>query len=86
MTTQKNELAQLIIDDGQPIRAIHNYLMDTFDGIKHQELFDREFVDRIRFVEFVKAVCPLIISSLEEWKKDDPEQYELQNQPNNHTN
>ena len=28
------ELAELIILDGQPERAIHNYLVDTFDLIE----------------------------------------------------
>jgi hypothetical protein len=84
MENKKNELAELIIDDSQPLRAIHNYLMDTFDGVKHEELFDRTFTDRIRFVEFIQnTVCPAMISALEEWKLDLPEEYESNNQANN---
>ena len=83
MQEQKNELATLITDDGQPIRAIHNYLMDTFDGIKHEELFDRTIKDRIQFIQFIQnTICPSIISSLEEWRLDHPEEYELNNQSN----
>lgn len=75
------ELAQIIIEDGQPLRAIYNYLMDTFDGIKNKELFAVEpFKDRIDFARYVgEVVCPVIVSSLSEWKLDEPEAYEQSN-------
>ena len=30
----KTELAKLIKEDGQPIRAIHNYLIETMEDVK----------------------------------------------------
>ena len=75
-----NELAKVIIEDGQPLRAIHNYLSDTFDEVKHKELFDRTFTDRIEFIKFIQdAVCPVMIESISQWKLDDPDEYEKLN-------
>jgi hypothetical protein len=75
-----NQLAKIIIEDGQPLRAIHNYLYETFDGVKTIELFDRTFTDRIEFIEFIQnVVCPCILSGLNEFKLDDPKLYEQSN-------
>jgi hypothetical protein len=75
------ELANTIIEDGQPLRAIHNYLSETFDGIKQQELFDRTFTDRIEFIKFIQeVVCPVMITSIGEWKLHEPEEYKKANE------
>ena len=65
------ELAKYIIEDGQPLRAVQNYLSSTFDGIKDKELFDRTFTDRTEFIKFIKdAVCPMLIEALSEQELD----------------
>ena len=75
-----NQLAEIIKEDGQPLRAIYNYLYDTFDEVKQVELFDRTFTDRIEFIEFIQnVVCPCVLSGLNEFKLDDPESYEQSN-------
>ena len=80
MENNKTQLANEIIEGGQPLREIHNYLSETYDGIKHIELFDRTFTDRIEFIKFIqKVVCPMMIESLEEWKLDQPEEYNNRN-------
>jgi len=80
MENNKTQLANQIIDDGQPLRAIHNYLSETYDDVKHVELFDRTFTDRINFIKFIQeVVCPMMIESLEEWKLDEPEEYNKRN-------
>ena len=80
MENNKTQLANQIIDDGQPLRAIHNYLSETYDDVKHVELFDRTFTDRINFIKFIQeVVCPMMIESLEEWKLDQLEEYNNRN-------
>jgi hypothetical protein len=75
------ELAETIIEDGQALRAIHNYLSKTFDGVKQQELYDITFTDRIEFIQFIQdVVCPVMISSISEWKLDEEEEYLKKNQ------
>lgn len=76
-----NELATLIKEDGQPLRAIMEYVSDTFQGIKHEELFaDVKFTDYLNFVEFIeKVVCPAIKHSTTEFRLDSPEEYEALN-------
>lgn len=74
------ELSKIIIEDGQPLRAIHNYLLETFDGVKQKELFDRTFTDKIEFIRFIQdGVCPMMIEVLEEIKLDSPKEYQKSN-------
>jgi hypothetical protein len=75
-----NELAKAIIEDGQSVRAVHNYLSETFDGIKQKEIFDNKFTDRIEFAKFVQGVCSVMIESFEAWKESEPEEYLEANQ------
>jgi hypothetical protein len=73
-----NELAKTILQDGQPLRAIQNYLQDTFDGIKNKYISNEEdsFTDRIEFLAFVKAVSEFSIKTTQDWKDDDKEGYD----------
>ena len=65
------ELANCIIEDGQPLRAVQNYLSNTFDEIKDRELFDRTFTDRVEFIKFIQdAVCPMLIEAITEEELD----------------
>jgi hypothetical protein len=70
-----NELAKAIIEDGQSVRAVQNYLSETFDGVKQKEIFDNKFTDRIEFAKFVQGVCSILIESCEAWKESEPEEY-----------
>jgi hypothetical protein len=77
-----NELAKTVIEDGQELRPFHNYLSETFDGIKNKKLnFEgTEFKDRIEFYKFLRdSVLFVLINSAEQWKLDEPEEYELGN-------
>jgi hypothetical protein len=75
------EFAQHILDDGQNIRPFHNYLSETFDGIKNTPLsFDGVvFKDRIEFYKHLQGCLDLMIKTTEEWKSDAPAQYEQSN-------
>jgi hypothetical protein len=76
MKNTKTQLANEIIEGGQPLREIQNYLSETYDDIKQVELFDRTFTDRIQFIKFIQeVVCPSMIKSLEEWKLDQLKEY-----------
>jgi len=76
-----NELATLIKEDGQPLRSIMEYISDTYQDIKHEELFaDVKFTDYLNFIEFIeKVVCPALKQSTSEFKLDSPEEYEALN-------
>lgn len=55
------ELANIIIEDGQVLRAIHNYLSDTYEDIQksNSELLDTKFNSRTDFILFIQnIVCP----------------------------
>ena len=62
-TKDKTEMANYIIDDGQSIRGVFNYLSQTFDGIKDVELFDGKFKTREEFYGFVKEVCDMMLEA-----------------------
>ena len=77
-----NELAKTVIEDGQDIRPFHNYLSETYDGLKNvnMDFGGRKFTDRVEFYKFLRdEVLYVLISSTESWKLDNPEEYEIEN-------
>ena len=71
--TTKTEMAENIIDDGQSIRSIWNYLNATFEDIKDVELFDATFKTREEFYGFVKNVCEMMLDVNRETILDEAE-------------
>ena len=77
-----NELAKIVLEDGQEIRPFHNYLSETFDSLKNKKLnFEgKEFKDRIEFYKFLRdSVLYVSIKTAEQWKEENPEEYNLAN-------
>jgi len=60
------ELAKTMIDDGQPTRAVWNYLTETSNNIKgHTFSFDgKTFENDIEFLEFVSHTCKWAIKAI----------------------
>jgi len=70
----KNQFAKYIIEDGQAIRPIVNYINNVYDEIKNKKLFDGTiFKDRIEFLEHVKNAIDTSIDGLKAWQEDDME-------------
>lgn len=63
---EKTEFAKEMIEDGQSIRSIFNYLSNTYDGIENVELFDAKFTDRETFYKFIIGVCNIMIEANKE--------------------
>jgi len=71
------DFAQYILDDGQSLRPFHNYISETFDGVKQKELsFEGiTFTDRIEFYKHIIGCLEFMIQSTNEWKLDCEEEY-----------
>ena len=54
---EKNELAKTMIKDGQAMRAIINYLSETFNGIKSVAFWGDRFENESDFFEYVGNSC-----------------------------
>lgn len=70
-------LAKEILNDGQTIRPIWNYIHDTFNEIKGKKTGDEDFSfnDRIEFYEHCKEVLDMMIKSVSEVKETSPNEY-----------
>jgi len=68
------EMASYAIEDGQSMRFIWNYLVETYQGIKDEKFDygDFKFNSLIEFLEYVKLTCDEIILSI----KDEMKEYE----------
>jgi len=71
------EMASYAVEDGQSMRFIWNYLVQTFQGIQDEtfDCGDFKFESLIDFLEYVKHVCETAINSI----KMDDEDYERNN-------
>ncbi len=63
MTKEKTELAKTIIEDGQSIRSVWNYLSLTFDDIENLQLDDCKFTDRQDFYQHIKNTVDMMINA-----------------------
>jgi len=77
----ENQLAKLVIEDGQSIRPFHNYLNQTYDQIKgHTLSFEGvTFDDRIEYLKHLQEVVITMIKIAEDFKKENLEEYLLEN-------
>lgn len=60
------ELADYAQKDGQAVRSIWNYLVQTYNGLENHKFgFDEtSFRDLTEFLQFVKYVCDWAINSI----------------------
>lgn len=77
----ENQLAKIVIKDGQSIRPFHNYLNETYDQLKgHTLSFEGvTFDDRIEYLKHLQGVVIGMIEMAEEFKKENLEEYLLEN-------
>ena len=77
----ENQLAQIVIEDGQSIRPFHNYLNETYDQLKgHTLSFEGvTFDDRIEYLKHLQGVVQGMIEMAQEYKKENKEEYLLEN-------
>jgi hypothetical protein len=66
--TNKTELANAIIDDGQLIRASYNYFRSTFESVKGETLnFDESIIDNeVEFYNTLKYALEILIENTEQ--------------------
>ena len=71
--TKVTEMAIEGIQDGQQVRFIWNYLLNTYEGLKDQTFTvdERAFKDETDFFETVKMVCEMVIESIKTSKEDE---------------
>ena len=62
------EMASYAIEDGQSFRFIHNYLIQTYQGIEDEtfDYGDLKFESITDFFEYVKNVCEAAIQSIKD--------------------
>ena len=66
LTKLNTELGRLIEEDGQPTRAIVNYLTEVIDELEgkecvsYQENLEKSKIDREMFIEFLKSSCSVM--------------------------
>ena len=60
----KTELAKVIKEDGQPIRAIHNYLIDVMEDVKELTVGEHE-IDEEEFKNCLREALDLLTQEIE---------------------
>jgi len=67
------EMASYAVEDGQSMRFIWNYLIQTYQGIQDEtfDYGDFKFESLIDFLEYVKHVCKTAIESIKTEMEDE---------------
>ena len=60
-----NKLARLIIEDGQPIRAIHNYLIEVVEDLQEFSHFAEHEIDEEEFKNCLREALDLLTQEIE---------------------
>lgn len=60
------EMASYAVEDGQSMRFVWNYLVETYQGLKDEKFDygDFQFGSLIEFLEFVKETCSIAVESI----------------------